>query len=279
MTITTNDHRAQAAGALERNQVVQGECLEVLRQLPEASFDAIVTDPPYCSGGTSSASRTGRSAASKYVSSDSAHGHALPDFGGDERDQRSFTLWCERWLTEALRVVRPGGTALVFTDWRQLPALSDALQIAGWRWRGIVVWAKRGARPQRGFANDAEYVLWGSHGAPDPDHVPPFLPGVYSISAPRGSKRKHITAKPVDLMRYLLRATPAGGRVLDPFAGSGTTGVAAVAEGRRFLGVERSAAYVEIASARLAEAHDALGLALGIEHGPNAGLGASPPAR
>lgn len=237
------------------DRVVHGEALQMLTRLPENSFDALVTDPPYCSGGTSTASRTSRSAAQKYVSSDSRSGHALPDFGGDTRDQRSFQLWCERWLSEALRVVRPGGSALVFTDWRQLPALSDALQVAGWRWRGIVVWAKTAARPQTGggFANGCEYVLWASKGQPDRDHVPPYLPGVFTLASPRGAARQHITAKPVELMRQLLRSTPKGGKVLDPFAGSGTTGVAAMWEGRRFLGIEGSRDYVGIARQRLAQ--------------------------
>lgn len=231
-----------------RNRVLCGEALAIMRRLPAGVCDALVTDPPYCSGGTTASERTSRSAAQKYVSSDSAAGLALPDFGGDQRDQRSFTLWCSIWLTEALRVVRPGGSALVFTDWRQLPAVSDALQIAGWRWRGIVVWAKTNARPQPGFANQSEYVLWASHGQLDKDHRPPFLPGVFTHGTPRGKDRRHITAKPLPLMRELVRATPTNGCILDPFTGSGTTGAAAILEGRSFLGIERSRDYARVAN-------------------------------
>jgi site-specific DNA-methyltransferase (adenine-specific) len=73
--------------------------------------------------------------------------------------------------------------------------------------------------------------------------------------ADRGSDNKHPTVKPTDLMRYLCRlVTPPGGLVLDPFAGSGSTGKAAVAEGFRFIGIEREAEYVEIAKARIAAA-------------------------
>lgn len=256
---STNTNNVGAPG-LNFGTVVSGEAIDILRQLPEASFDALVTDPPYCSGGTGTASRTSRSAAQKYVSSDSKSGHALPDFGGDERDQRTFTIWAERWLSESLRVVRPGGSALVFIDWRQLPALSDALQVSGWRWRGIIVWAKTNARPQRGcFTNSCEYVLWASNGQPDRDHVPPILPGVYTTASPKGSKRMHITGKPVELMQHLLRSTPPGGRILDPFSGSGTTGVAAALEGRRFLGIERSPKYAHIAQERIAQAHRDIG--------------------
>lgn len=235
----------------QRAQIVHGDALDVMRSLPDGAFDALVTDPPYCSGGTTAAERTARTAADKYVSSDSAQGHRMPDFGGDQRDQRSFTLWCEIWLRESLRLVRPGGSALVFTDWRQLPALSDALQIAGWRWRGIVVWAKTNARPQPGFANQSEYVLWASHGQLDRDHRPPYLPGVFTVGSPKGKARQHITAKPLTLMQQLIRSTPTDGLILDPYAGSGTTGAAAILEGRRFLGVERSSAYAQIAAQRL----------------------------
>lgn len=236
-------------------EIIHGEALATMRQLPAAHFDALITDPPYCTGGTYSSDRTSRTAQQKYVSSAST-ARGLPDFGGDQRDQRSFTLWCTLWLSEALRLVRPGGQALVFTDWRQLPSVSDAIQAAGWRWRGIVVWAKTSSRPQPGFRNEAEYLMWASHGTLDRDHQPPCLPGVYTVGSARGRQRQHITAKPVELMRCLVRTVPTHGRILDPFAGSGTTGVAALLEGRRFLGIEAAAAYVQIATTRLAQQAD-----------------------
>jgi len=233
-------------------EIIHGEAFATMRELDTGAFDAIITDPPYCSGGVTTVDRTSRTAVQKYVSTDSKSGHALPDFGGDQRDQRSFTTWCSIWLGEALRLVRPSGLALVFTDWRQLPALSDAIQCAGWRWRGIVVWAKTSPRPQPGFANAGEYILWASNGKIPADHRPPCLPGVYTVSAPRGAERQHITAKPIDLMRHLVRCVDPGGLIIDPFAGSGTTGVAAHLEGRRFLGIEGSPTYVETARKRLA---------------------------
>lgn len=74
------------------------------------------------------------------------------------------------------------------------------------------------------------------------------------ISQP--ASNHHPTVKPVKLMRYLIRMiTPPGGLVLDPFTGSGTTGVAAVKESMRFLGIEREAEYVEIAEARMEASH------------------------
>ena len=138
--------------------------MPVLRRLPDQAVNAVIADPPYSSGGTTSADRTTRSARLKYVSNGVKH--ELLDFGGDQRDQRSYTYLCTLWLAECLRVTAAGGTCLVFSDWRQLPCMTDALHAAGWVWRGVVVWHKPGARPQRGrFTNQAEYVVWGSTGA------------------------------------------------------------------------------------------------------------------
>ncbi|SRR6266545_2058609 len=221
-----------------RATLYQGDALSVLRELPPASVDAIIADPPYASGGITTAARTTQSARGKYVSTNAKHN--LPDFVGDQRDQRSYAYWCTLWLSECLRLTRPGGVALIFCDWRQLPTVSDALQAAGFVWRGLVVWHKPGARPHRGcFTNAAEYVVWGSHGSL-PAERELYLPGLYSVTTPRGAARTHITQKPLSLMRQLMEITPNGSTVLDPFMGSGTTGQAAVLDGRRFIGVELS---------------------------------------
>lgn len=235
-----------------------GDALTTLRELPAASVDAVIADPPYCSGGITAADRTNQTARHKYVSTNATH--TLANFDGDQRDQRSYTYWCTLWLTEALRLAKPRAVCLVFTDWRQLPATSDALQAAGWVWRGLVVWHKPGARPHRGrFTNAAEYLVWGSNGHLGAQHQAPCLPGIYSVPSPRGDERVHITQKPLLLLRQLIGITASGATVLDPFMGSGTTGVAAVLEGRRFIGIEKSAATAESARDRIIEAERTVG--------------------
>jgi site-specific DNA-methyltransferase (adenine-specific) len=230
-----------------------GDALLTLRDLPAASVDAVIADPPYSSGGTTSADRTSQTARGKYVSSNATHN--LADFEGDQRDQRSFAFWSTLWLTECLRLTKPRGVCLVFTDWRQLPVTSDALQAAGWVWRGLVVWHKPGARPHKGrFANGAEYLVWGSKGHLGAQPEATCLPGVYSIASPRGDERVHITQKPLLLLRQLIGITAPGATVLDPFTGSGTTGVAAILEGRRFIGIEKSEGIATTARDRIAEA-------------------------
>ncbi|MEW1632692.1 site-specific DNA-methyltransferase [Streptomyces sp. NPDC093801] len=230
----------------------QGDALSVLSTLPDGCVDSVITDPPYNSGGRTAKERTSRTARQKYTSADA--GHSLPDFTGENMDQRSYGFWLTQIMTEAHRLTRPGGTALLFTDWRQLPVTTDALQAAGWLWRGVLAWHKPQARPQKGrFTQNCEFIVWGSNGAIDGDRNEVYLPGLYSASQPSGKNRQHITQKPVQVMRELVKISPPGGTVLDFCAGSGSTGVAALLEGRDFIGVEKTKHYTEIAAGRLTE--------------------------
>jgi site-specific DNA-methyltransferase (adenine-specific) len=230
----------------------QGDALTVLSGLPDDSVDSVITDPPYNSGGRTAKERTSRTARQKYTSADA--GHTLPDFTGENMDQRSYTFWLTQIMTEAHRATKSGGTALLFTDWRQMPATTDAFQAAGWLWLGILTWHKPQARPQKGkFRQDCEYIVWGAKGKIDAARNPVYLPGLYSASQPSGKDRKHITQKPVSVMRELVQICPEGGTVLDFCAGSGSTGVAALLEGRDFIGVEKTEHYAQIASDRLTE--------------------------
>jgi site-specific DNA-methyltransferase (adenine-specific) len=209
-----------------------GDALRWLETLDDDMADIILADPPYSSGGTHSGTRAGTTG-KKYLSSG---GTVLPDFTGDSRDQRSWTRWMGDWLGEAYRVTKPGGLACVFTDWRQLPCTTDALQAGGWVWRGIVVWDKtKCSRPQKGrYRNQAEYIVWGTKG--DRPMTGPAGAGVITEIAPR--HRTHQTEKPLLVLDGLLELVPQGGTVIDPFAGSGAAGKAACKRGLRYLGCE-----------------------------------------
>ena len=230
--------------------LIQGECLPALHAMADNSVDAIITDPPYSSGGFSRDDK-GKDPDAKYTQS-SAQGR-YPTFSGDSRDQRSYLAWSALWIAEAVRVLKPGGYFLAFTDWRQLPVMTDAVQAGGVFWRGVIAWDKgRGSRaPHKGyFRHQCEYVIWGTKGAAvQLEHDGPF-DGCIQATVKRDDKH-HLTGKPTALMKELVRPVLPGGLVLDPFAGSGTTGVAALLTGRRFIGIEREAAYVAIARARL----------------------------
>ncbi|MDM7555038.1 DNA-methyltransferase [Xanthomonas fragariae] len=233
-----------------KNQLLQGDALTILPTLEANAFDALITDPPYASGGLTAAARA-RPPSTKYVQGGGAQLHA--DFVGDERDQRSHLKWMHLWLSECARVLKDGAPVLLFTDWRQLPLTTDALQIAGFTWRGITVWDKtEGVRPQLGrFRNQAEYIVWGSKGNMPLDRRAPVLPGVIRESVRKADKH-HLTGKPTELMRQLVRICEVGGRILDPFAGSGTTLAAAQEEQYSWTGIELTSHYAAVAAARLA---------------------------
>lgn len=118
----------------------------------------------------------------------------------------------------------------------------------------MTVWDKtEGVRPQRGrFRNQAEYIVWGSKGAMPLDRNAPVLPGVIKAKVRRDDEL-HMTGKPTDLMRQVVRICEAGGRILDPFAGSGTTLLAAHLEGHAWTGIELTQHYFELTRSRLNE--------------------------
>lgn len=236
----------------DRATLYGGDALAVLAGLPTGSVDAVICDPPYSSGGMVRSDRAGQDTSSKYVMTGSGN-KDLANFSGDNRDQRAYGYWSALWMGEALRATVPGGVLLAFTDWRQLPATTDAIQAGGWVWRGVVPWYKPVARPQAGrFTNHCEYVVWGSNGGMTTDYSAPVLPGFYQASSPRD--REHITQKPLEVMRGMVKICPEGGTVLDPFMGSGTTGVAAILEGRNFIGSEMVEHFQRIAQRRICEA-------------------------
>jgi site-specific DNA-methyltransferase (adenine-specific) len=234
----------------ENVTLYQGDALSILRTLPDGAADAVLTDPPYSSGGVTLSARQS-DPAQKYQASKTVKQY--PPMLGDGKDQRAFTAWVTLWLSECWRIAKDGAPLMLFTDWRQLPAMTDALQGAGWFWLGIVVWNKRSSRPQLGrFRQQCEYILFGSKGRFIPAHRICF-PGVYDVPIITQAK-VHLTSKPVPLVRELLAVSRPGGLVLDPFLGGGTTAVAALETGRRCIGIELSKDYAKIASERCEKA-------------------------
>lgn len=233
--------------------LVRGDALEILLDLAAEGrrFGGVLSDLPYSSGGNvrDKAMPTSR----KYLQSGSAHGR-YPEFQGDGRDQKSYLAWSTLWMGRARNLVELGGIFAAFSDWRQLPVTTDALQCAGWIWRGVVPWDKTEAsRPQRGrYRNQTEFAVWGTNGARSLDG--PVVPGVFRMPVPR--EKLHIAGKPVDLMRGLL--APMEGPILDPFMGSGTIGVACLMKGMEYLGIEVDEAYFDVACHRLEEASKGL---------------------
>ncbi|WP_140918191.1 DNA-methyltransferase [Limnobaculum xujianqingii] len=226
-----------------------GDALEILPTLTPM-YDALVTDPPYSSGGLHASARTA-SPGAKYM----GHQH-YADFSGDNRDARSWAFWSVLWMNQASRLIKPGGYVMVFTDWRQLPATTDVFQAGGAIWRGIIPWDKTlsSRAPHTGyFRHQCEYVVWGSIGALGKcAHGGPF-PGLMTQRVIPAQKL-HLTGKPVPLMNMLTGPLANDAHVLDPFMGSASTAIPILKRGGSFTGIELSQEYFDIACARIEQA-------------------------
>lgn len=223
-----------------------GDCREVLPTL--GRVDAVISDPPYSSGGNFRGDRMGLTS-DKYQSTE--HRGLYSEFAGDTRDQRGYLAWCSLWIAQAHAITAPGGICALFTDWRQLPTTTDAMQAGGYVWRGIGVWDKtEAARPQKGrYRNQCEYFVWGSRGPMSDDGA--CAPGAFRYSV-ASEEKHHIAGKPTQLIEDMLQIC--GHTILDPFMGSGTTGVACARLGRPFIGCEIEPRYFDIACRRIEQA-------------------------
>lgn len=224
-------------------QLICGDCLEVLKTLPAGSVDAVVTDPPYGLDPAQPSTRT--DASGTYTAS--------PTFEGDKFD-------CS-WLPEVSRILRPGGWCLAFVDNKRITILWEAGAAAGLRPRQTVIWRKTNAPPtfMKWWQSSYESMVAFSSGVVRVWNGGGACPNV--IDHPNTSFTKtqgfrfHPTQKPVGLMVRLAEFVSSPGMtILDPFMGSGTTGVACVQTGRSFIGIEIEPRYFEIAQRRIAEA-------------------------
>ena len=228
--------------------IYHGDCFDLLHDLPAQSIGAVITDPPYSSGGAFRGDRAQQTSV-KYVNSDTAA--YRPEFAGDSRDQRSFLTWCSLWMNAARQASVDGAVLCSFIDWRQLPTLTDAVQAGGWTWRNLATWWKPGIRMQRGqFSASAEYVVYATKG-PSMTDFDGAVQNVFKCGTVK--EREHIAEKPAEVMRWVLQVVPPSSLVLDPFMGSGATLRAAKDCGHRAIGIEVDERYCEIAAKRLAQ--------------------------
>jgi DNA modification methylase len=223
-------------------EVQQGDALRLLRLLPDASIDCILTDPPYCAGGMTERTRSQAKFQGLRQQTMQAGRHLW--FEGDAMTTGGLCWLLREVGVEAVRVLKPTGHLLVFADWRMVPMLAPAIESAGLRYMSHIFWDKGsmglgggGFRPQ----HESVMHFAGSSPAFHANNVSNV------IRCPRvpSGQRENPTQKPLKLLRDLIRmTTPLGGIVCDVFAGSGATGVAAQAEGRRAVLGERDAGQV-----------------------------------
>lgn len=221
-----------------------GDCIEVMQELGDASVDTVLTDPPYSSGGRRENSKSLRKSMTRSVEDDDW-------IRGDAMSTNGFTYLLRMCGVQWRRVLRPGGHALSFIDWRMAPQLCAALETADMRQHPILVWDKARLGMGAIFRNQHEFIVHMSAGnptAPQRRDVPNVL------RYPSVRDGDHPTEKPTALLQTLLSVvTPPGGLVLDPFAGSASTMTAAKALNLRAIGIEADERYCEIAAKRLTQ--------------------------
>jgi site-specific DNA-methyltransferase (adenine-specific) len=228
-------------------EIRQGDALELLRGLDPGSVDAVITDPPYCAGAISESQRA-------VADGQGRRSENLKRFGwfvGDNMGTAGLTALLRAVAFEATRAVKPTGSMLIFCDWRMLTTLAPAIESAGVRYQGLVVWDKGSMGLGLGFRNQHELIMHFTFGAPE--YHDAGTSNVLRVGRIHASDREHQTEKPPGLLDRLVRVVaPIGGLVVDPFCGSGSTGVAALRLGRRFIGCDRALEHVETARRRIA---------------------------
>lgn len=221
--------------------LVHGDALDFIASI-EYSVDAVVTDPPYASGTRLEAAKSSSGAMQR-----------AGRFSDRPLDLDQMTTTGFVWLLRAVArgvypVLGEGRSFLCFIDWRQWPNLVGALETANLRIQGMLVWDKGHFGLGNGFRAQHELICHASKG------VPTIVDrGVGNVLAfPRQEPIHHPSPKPLGLMEKLITTvTEPGDLILDPFAGSGTTLVAAKNLGRRAIGVESDEGYCEVAARRL----------------------------
>lgn len=230
-------------------RILEGDCLQVLATLESGSVDAVITDPPYCSGSVGEAQRvraSGQGRRSETI-------QRLGWFVGDNMGTAGLVWLMRAVAVECRRIVRPTGSLVAFCDWRMLSSLQPAIEAAGLRYQNLIVWDKGSMGLGSGFRCRHELAMHFTFGSPVYHHK--GIANVIGGNRVTAAEREHHAQKPVSLMQDIAKVVcPPGGLILDPFMGSGSTGVAALREGFGFIGIEQDPAYVAISRKRLAAA-------------------------
>ncbi len=247
---------------LPLDQVLQGDCLQILSVLPEKSVDMVFADPPY-----------NLQLQQELWRPDNSRVEAVTDAWDQFGSFAEYDEFTRLWLTGCRRVLKDTGTLWVIGMYHNIYRVGSILQDLGFWILNDVVWVKDNPMPNfRGvrFTNAHETLLWvqklrGAHYTFNhhlmkalnddlqmrSDWRLPLCTGKERLKI-NGSKA-HATQKPEALLyRVLMASSNPGDVILDPFFGSGTTGAVAKRLGRRWIGIERDAGFARLAAERIA---------------------------
>jgi len=237
-----------------------GDCLEIMAQLPENSIDMIFADPPYMLSNNGISCQNG-----KMVSVNKGKWDKSSGFEDDSQ-------FHENWLNECKRILKPEGTIWVSGTYHSIYQCGYLIQKSGFHLLNDIAWFKPNAAPNlscRFFTASHESLIWARKDKKskhtfnyhamknglfleDPIKKPDTqMRSVWSIPTPAKSEKefgKHPTQKPLSLLkRIVIASTNEGDTILDPFNGGGTTGIAATIIGnRKYVGIDINEEYLEL---------------------------------
>jgi site-specific DNA-methyltransferase (adenine-specific) len=248
-------------------RLYHGDCIETLKNLPASCVDLIFADPPYKLSNGGFTCQSGQMVSVNKGQWDKSN--------GIEADH----AFNSEWIAACKRVLKPNGSIWISGTYHSIYSCGFALQTLDYHILNEIIWFKPNASPNlscRFFTASHETLIWaradkkGKHTfhyeamrAGDFPQDRLKIPGkqmrsVWSIgSTPKEEKTygRHPTQKPLQLLeRIILASSSPDDVVLDPFSGSGTTGVAAIKHGRKYVGIETNAEYIDLSRQRLEDA-------------------------
>jgi modification methylase len=245
--------------------IIQGDCIEQLRKIPDKSVDLVFADPPY-----------NLQLGGDLLRPDNSKVDAVDDHWDQFASFKAYDDFTRAWMAECQRVLKDDGALWVIGSYHNIFRVGTVLQDLGFWILNDVVWRKTNPMPNfKGtrFANAHETLIWAakSRGAKRytfnydamkmandelqmrSDWTLPLCTGEERLKDEAGVKA-HPTQKPEALLhRVILAASKPGDLILDPFFGTGTTGAAAKRLGRRFIGIEREQMYADLAKDRISK--------------------------
>lgn len=237
--------------------IVNGDCLEILKDFADESIDCVVTDCPYriVSGGVSTKRSDncsgifGRSNSAKWVKKDSL---SVPNNVKQGKLFDHNDIQFSDWLPDVFRILKDGTHCYIMINSRNLKELQTQAEKVGFKFVNLLAWRKNNKTPNRYYMQQMEFILLLRKGKAR--SINNMGTGNCLDVQNIIGKKTHPTEKPVELMQILIEnSTNAGDMVCDPFMGTGSTAIACLNTGRRFVGIEIDQAYFETAKTRIFE--------------------------
>lgn len=227
-----------------------GDCLEIMKDIPDNSIDLVVTDCPYhiVSGGCTNIPRKDEPSGIFNRRNTFTQKNAKSGKLFDNND-----IKFKDWLPDVYRVLKDGTHCYIMINARNLKELQQEAENVGFKFQNIIIWNKGNATPNRYYLNAYEMILMLRKGkAKNINNM--GCKNIVDIKNIRGNKL-HPTEKPVELNELFIKnSSEQGDTILDPFMGVGSCGLACKNTNRNFIGIELDEKYFNIAKERIEEA-------------------------